>query len=260
MHIKKTVFITYPRSGHHMLMRLLKNYFGNKMKYCEVYEHCKQFPCVDSHTNIMKNHDFDLSLPFRDDIEYFIQIRHPYYSIQSWYELHSNEYGQDTKWESFFKEKLNFWDKFTDKWLINTERYTNRAINYNNLIDRPFQTLSHIINIITNNILDADKLQLLIDNQGKLTKMRYLSLFKYFKIDDIKYIEETFHDKFITLGIRAIYNDILKEIEELKNNEFVNIMKKREALTVEGFKYQLNQKDKQIDKLQTELKKLVTKE
>ena len=66
------VGISWPRSGHHMLLRLLKLYFGPSFGYCSLYgdrpEHpevpqcCRCVPCTNAgKINFSKNHDFDLS-------------------------------------------------------------------------------------------------------------------------------------------------------------------------------------------------------
>src|SRR4030042_821818 len=82
---RKTVCVTFPRSGHHMLVRLLTRYYAGelgplqdspkiqklaakhhyragKLCYCEYYDHCRTVPCSDTNTNFQKTHALDLKL------------------------------------------------------------------------------------------------------------------------------------------------------------------------------------------------------
>ena len=55
-----TEVITFPRSGHTWLSRILKYYFKEKLIYCEKYMDKENIIDLNQNTNLQKNHDFDL--------------------------------------------------------------------------------------------------------------------------------------------------------------------------------------------------------
>jgi hypothetical protein len=69
--------VSWPRSGHHLLVRMLKSYFGKVFEYCEFYEPqqcCKQFPCARRGVvHFSKNHDFDGTANRLRDVPLIIQ-------------------------------------------------------------------------------------------------------------------------------------------------------------------------------------------
>lgn len=143
--IKKTEFITFPRSGHHFLERTLRRYFGDEFKYCEKYtEPDKRFE-VCPETNAEKNHDFGLLTPIRDDRQYVVQVRDPFEAIQSWAELEKIE---KAVLPFFWKEKLEYFRGFVEKWVIND--VPNRiVIHYRELADFPAETAYLVTTHIT---------------------------------------------------------------------------------------------------------------
>jgi hypothetical protein len=75
MENRKIPCVSFPRSGHHLLGRCLKQYFGRDFHYCPNVFRKAHFK--DPKTNYQKNHDFDLSLPNTRAWYYVIQYRHP---------------------------------------------------------------------------------------------------------------------------------------------------------------------------------------
>ena len=89
MSLKRNVQgVSFPRSGHHLLVNFLQRYFGGRFAYCEYYNHCQQQPCANPANNLQKSHDFGLELPADGAGDYLLQYRHPLYSITSNYFLH----------------------------------------------------------------------------------------------------------------------------------------------------------------------------
>lgn len=106
--MRKIQCVTFPRSGHHLLVNMLFKYFSKDVKYpeilggethgkgkeiiragniyyCEFYAHCLTSFCTDPKTNFQKNHDADdLSLK-NPDYYYIIQFRNPMHAITSFY-------------------------------------------------------------------------------------------------------------------------------------------------------------------------------
>jgi hypothetical protein len=71
--------VSWERSGHHLLERILIAYFGDEFGYCEHYspdDCCKSVPCLKAGTiNLSKNHDMKSIVPIVDGVKYIIQYR-----------------------------------------------------------------------------------------------------------------------------------------------------------------------------------------
>lgn len=83
--MNKLIGISIPRSGHHLLARLLSSALNEKSFYCEWYGNadcCRRFPCNrtnDEHNvKFQKNHDFDFTVPTDlPKVTYIVQYRPP---------------------------------------------------------------------------------------------------------------------------------------------------------------------------------------
>lgn len=147
----KNYIVSYPRSGHHGLMGFLDRTCDLGKDYCEFYtcksydgsdiDCCmagkswqeKSFNCHGGKKNI-KCHDFDLGLPFDNESRYLVQIRHPFLSIQSWYQMESGKNKVLPPWEEFFEQKLDFWTRFVNKWIVDLGEKSNvHILRYNDI-------------------------------------------------------------------------------------------------------------------------------
>src|SRR5450755_1833667 len=93
--MKRVISLSIPRSGHHLLVRLVHSYFEHgKFLYCEAYtdrECCGHIPCdavsrrakskfgCDSHLRLFmqKNHELKLEVPVEATAQYIVQLREP---------------------------------------------------------------------------------------------------------------------------------------------------------------------------------------
>mgnify|MGYP003986584335 CR=1 FL=1 len=85
-------FVSYPRSGHHYLVNLLRSYWkfsgsqphDNRTPfYCEKYNCCGQTPCAKGAV-CGKSHDFlREELKWSASVPTILQVRHPAKSIES---------------------------------------------------------------------------------------------------------------------------------------------------------------------------------
>lgn len=129
--------ISYPRSGHHLLEKILFTVFtdlGLEYSYCENYTHCKQNPCKDKrifqkdHLINPETYNYDKKQKkiflFREDTIYQLEA---YFRYQS-----ANKYKN-------FSQKL----KKEDNRLSVTYNY-NKPLDYNN--KRIFSELLQYIN------------------------------------------------------------------------------------------------------------------
>lgn len=122
---------SYPRSGHHYFVNILKSFFGKNFHYCEFYqptvdECCKREPCEKSLNpnfliSMQKSHDFLLVDPVLEtskNLRYFFFFRDFQASIASRTKLHliySNKellknYGIDSNL-IFLKHDKNYYRK-----------------------------------------------------------------------------------------------------------------------------------------------------
>lgn len=140
--------VSIPRSGHHLLTRLLNGALIDKFFYCEWYgnvECCRNFPC--SRTNdediikLQKNHDFDFCVPkYLPEVTYIVQYRPPIPVVLSQLglvETHPYFLGniiESTRYfEIFLAEWAVYYIYFLNKWI----EIGAVEINYNDLVRTP---------------------------------------------------------------------------------------------------------------------------
>ena len=137
--------VTYPRSGHHLLMNLLCYYFTDhkcenfetgQFSYCEYYHHCQKIPCSHAAT-LQKNHDFNLSLPKTGKV--IVQFRNPFNSIISYAKF---EKQNPTAWKQFATQKAQYWANFMKKWASHP---TALIVPYEQLVAFPEKTLASVL-------------------------------------------------------------------------------------------------------------------
>ena len=99
--------ISYPRSGHHLTVRVLQQYFKHDFKYCQFYNSqegncCQSFPCTDESVRMTKNHDMELNRPNavglqkQPEVPYLVLIRN--FLEGSGYEVKVLEYTSGGQW------------------------------------------------------------------------------------------------------------------------------------------------------------------
>jgi len=145
--LNRTQVVTFPRSGHHYLMRILNYYFESSMHYCEFYGHCQRVPCIESSTNVQKNHDFGLKYKCIKGWSHIIQYRNPEGCLTSYYSFLVSK-GQIShnleSWKNFLKEKAPYWLGFMDKWILPESK--NLKVRYSDIVGT--NRIKYIISII----------------------------------------------------------------------------------------------------------------
>jgi hypothetical protein len=143
--------VSWPRSGHHLLARLLKLYYGPKFTYCGFYGQpgcCGQVPCARAgQVRYSKNHDFDGTLPQDAGQRHLIQTRAFTPSVVSNFELHLREGGQDdaASFARFASSQFTAWRAFQDKWVKSDFARTQTVIPYEALIRDPATALTYAL-------------------------------------------------------------------------------------------------------------------
>ncbi len=138
-----------PRTGHHLLKRILQEGFANRFSHCERYQEpgcCKSLPCSLSHAygrndqdlRLVKSHDFQLSDPFPVPTTNSITLvayRHPLFSLASSYllatcERAAQELGLNVK-------KLNYLhEPAITRWLMDHVEASPGLLSQTDLLDR----------------------------------------------------------------------------------------------------------------------------
>lgn len=143
--------VSWPRSGHHLLARLLRLYSGPEFTYCGFYGQagcCGQAPCARAGTmRYSKNHDFDGALPQMPDQRYLIQTRGFAPSVVSNFELYLREGGSDdaASFARFASAQFTAWRAFQDKWVRSDFAGSQTVIRYDDLIRDPVTALTRAL-------------------------------------------------------------------------------------------------------------------
>lgn len=141
--------VSWPRSGHHLLVRLLRLYFGERFVYCDFYGGiegcCKSLPCTRADVHMSKSHDFDLALPQIEGRKYLVQYRDFIPSIVSNWELFllGKTQTEDTA-ENFFKfasGEYTGYQRFVQKWVTSDFAKKHLIIHYEQITSYPQESL-----------------------------------------------------------------------------------------------------------------------
>ena len=163
--------ITFPRSGHHLLINLLFRYFSKdldfpqihghetpkkckkiikagNLRYCELYNHCQQLGCTEP-VDIQKNHDFKLKLELPKDANVIVQYRKPLDTLISYFETFRKDQSLYA-WEKFKKTKLAYYEGFINKWV--KEKYF--LVEYDSFLTSPRETLIYVLQMLNVGAID----------------------------------------------------------------------------------------------------------
>lgn len=141
--------VSWPRSGHHLLVRLLNLYFGDRFLYCDFYGGiegcCKTLPCTRADVHLSKSHDFDLGLPQVSGRKYLVQYRDFIPSIVSNWELFllGKPQSEDTA-DNFFKfasGEYTGYQGFVRKWVESDFAKDQLIIHYDQITAWPRESL-----------------------------------------------------------------------------------------------------------------------
>lgn len=152
MNFQPTVSISFPRSGHHLLVQLLRAYCGSSFNYCEVYKRGHLLECAE--TNYLKTHDFDLQFQTPENWREIVQIRDPVEAIESWFGISPQDQADR---QAFWDDKLKFYAAFMSKWM-RPRRPHRIFVHYRHLIDEPYLTLWRVLRHVSIDQVDLDRL------------------------------------------------------------------------------------------------------
>lgn len=160
------------RSGHHFMVWVLQEYFGQDFRYCEFYRPkncCSTIPCTkprlpDSGTNhyfMQKSHDFGMTDPLLPEFKHVIQYRHPIGIAQSGFEMaikddRAPEIKDDSRsFQEFLGKQAQYFIGFYRKYIHELPPYAVLT-SYEELLSDTHGTLSRIVSLITGEEPDDD--------------------------------------------------------------------------------------------------------
>ncbi len=170
--------VSFPRSGHHLLVRILRGYFGEGFVYCEFYKKdkdcCRESPCVRTNaTHFSKNHDYDASVVVKPGHTYLVQYRKFQDSLVSDFELHVRHIGIDTadEFREFAEWKLASYKLFMHRWATVEVSNTQTALlSYEHLTSDPMGVMQKILPLFApGNPIDQNHLASVIANTSQVT-------------------------------------------------------------------------------------------
>jgi len=157
--------VSWPRSGHHLLARLLRLYYGPAFTYCGFYgqaECCGTAPCEKAgEVRYSKNHDFDGSLIQNPSHRYLIQTRAFVPSVVSNFELYLRDGGSDDahSFMQFASAQFTAYRAFRDKWVTSDFARSHTVIPYEDLVRDPATALVYALTSFDDHVPDLNRVR-----------------------------------------------------------------------------------------------------
>lgn len=142
--------VSWPRSGHHLLVRMLKLYFGETFGYCDFYGGiegcCKTVPCTRTDSvHLTKSHDFHQEVPQIEGRKYLVQYRDYLPSGVSNYELFllnkPKELDTRETFVAFISQQFTAYRIFMDRWVTSEFGADQLQLSYEQLLAYPKESL-----------------------------------------------------------------------------------------------------------------------
>lgn len=136
--MKRTRFVTFPRSGHHWLISLLQARNVPGFVYDEHHSTGNMLENVP-HITAQKTHDFALDVEKDDDIMHVVQVRNYQDSIKSWCKIHG---CHEADISAAANIPTNFRALWLEKWMVGPTpnllivRYEDLVANTDEWVDR----------------------------------------------------------------------------------------------------------------------------
>lgn len=200
--------VSWPRSGHHMLVRLLTLYFGPGFGYCDFYGGkprvagietcCGRTPCIHAERiKLTKSHDFDLDLPQIPGQKYLIQYRAFAPSVVSNFELFVRNGGEDSmmSFHDFASSEFTRYLGFVERWVRSDFAKDQLVLDYSTFLADPQAELARTIAFVDPaDPLDAGRIARAIERvdgqevkEGKVTDLRGAGIHAERSLDDFRH-------------------------------------------------------------------------
>lgn len=201
MKLQPVLNVTFPRSGHGWLSRMLWEYFKDEYRYSNFYNDSNAWDkyetggmnAVISEYDFVKQHDFirDIKstepqlfiVPKNLSCKYFILYRKEIPAIVSWYEIYVRTGAfedSQQRWEWFADVARHFYRKWIIKWVYDEDiKNKNKLLlTYDDLYDNTEQSLRQILKFMGVKRISNKKLQTAI-TENPTTPFRNPDNFKY---------------------------------------------------------------------------------
>jgi len=238
---KKIQLVTFPRSGHHLVVNVLLKYFSGNINfpitdgkktdtecteiiragginYCEFYNHCQKTPCTDQTVNLQKNHDFNLSLANEENNRYIILIRNPLESLVSFFNffldlpikqsiINGNVILDKKGWEDFATKEILFWKDFSNKWILNNRKVNFLFFTYEEILRNPLTSFICMMKFINHTLdIDIEFLQSII-KQMNIENKSILTNFIFYEESFFKKLENSVKEEIKILNMEYYFLD-----------------------------------------------------
>ena len=137
--LHKTKLVSFPRCGHHLLVRGLQWALEGKLVYSNYYNSKHNFE-TSPYVNLQKSHDFNTDEPISEDYHYIVLIRGFELAVESWHKA----LKPPMNLANFRNSKLQYYDDFTEKYVTNIPP-NGIVIPYNDLVTSKVDTLIRAI-------------------------------------------------------------------------------------------------------------------
>jgi hypothetical protein len=153
--------VSMPRSGHHLMERLLEAVLQDDLFYCEYYSNstcCQITPCIrreNRPVSFQKSHDFNLDIP--QDIDsalYLIQHRRPvpmvlsareHYALLEYDESYGDAIGSDRgEYAVWLGQRAAYYLAFSQRW-IQEPPASSIVVDYDDLTHAPAEALARVL-------------------------------------------------------------------------------------------------------------------
>ena len=169
--------ISFPRSGQHLMQRLLNHiykYFGKEFSYCEYYNCCNKIPC-EKKCFFQKNHDFEMNLNLNVDEKFIILYRKDkIYQLESFFRLHFfgvDKFNATINYEDenifnkliiYIKNNSKYYDDFINKYVKSNKYKQSLMIEYDDFLSNYKDYIKKIILFL--NLTNSENIDVTIEN------------------------------------------------------------------------------------------------
>jgi len=143
--------VSWPRSGHHLLVRLLQHALGPGFGYCQHYHTsaacCGRLPCLRGDIHLTKSHDFAGDLPQLQGRRYLVQHRAFLPSVISDFELVVRGGGEDSR-SAFLRHasrRFGAFRTFRSRWVESDFARRQIVLCYEDLVADPEEALGRVL-------------------------------------------------------------------------------------------------------------------
>lgn len=198
-----------PRSGHHLLVNMLCEYFGAAIHYCEFYRGlpscCHAIPCRQPFDPLLQNdffmqksHDFQDDDPVNLPGKYIIQYRHPVPRMQSNFDhyVHVNDKEDSAAhFRRFARGDMRYYVRFWKKWMKDPQP-NFFLVSYEALVGIPRETFVRLLHFLDDDhVINEDALQcaLSLMRVPSGSSMQQTSVFTRRKVEAYRYYDEALY-------------------------------------------------------------------